>query len=533
MRIALFHSDDPNDVADAVALGLSLRRHGHDVLDLVRPGVFGAFRAGGADQVRAVESDATGQEQQHGVLSAFAPEAFAVLGSRAWPHLGELSDLDGARSLLEGERVGESHKDRCEGVKRALLGSIGCEWNRESVEQREMLEAEAAAIDAACSEAVTKIALGIERARSLRETSRLVLALQQAIEAQAVDAADLQTQLDARAATIRDRDAQIAQLRARISELGSELDRLHHVGDDLTVAHQEAARLRARIRALEESGVVVSPEEHAALVSRLGAAEAEAARVAEIGGELERMHRVADQARALASTREAELAAARAQIEELREQVRGLHTLGAELHRVHGVAGELRAQLEIQSVRVNEAMDEAQRARRELREADANAAASRAAALVDSARAARIAEELARMQQAVIQSQARAETLRNDVSRARTDRDALDAVVIARDAEIARLVKEAAEAKREAAAAVGARDRQRARADALVAENATLRQRLGELLASRWRKIGQRFGVAMTMPWEREIREVKPRDSREEIAGAGSRERGRNGQGGV
>ncbi|MCW5768725.1 MAG: hypothetical protein KIT19_08565 [Phycisphaeraceae bacterium] len=532
MRIALFHSDDPNDVADAVALGRSLRRHGHDVLDLVRPGVLSAFRACGSEQVRVCDSRAS-DERFGGAVAAFAPDAFAVLASGAWPHIGELSDLHGARSLLEGERSWASHKARCEGVERALLGTVGSARNREADEQREMLEAEAAALDAACSEAVTRIAMGIESARSLREASRLILVLQHAIEAQAIDAADLQTQLDARAATIRDRDAQIAQLRARLSELGSELDRLHRVGADLTLAHKEIARLRDLIRVLEDGGVAVSPEEHAALKSRLATAEAEGARVAEIGAELERMHRVADHAHSLAAAREAELAAARAQIEELREQARGLHTLGAELHRVHGVAGELRAQLQIQSARVGEALEEVQRARRELREADASTAAARAAALVDSARAARIAEELARMQQAVIQSQARAETLRNDVSRARTDRDALDAVVIARDAEIARLVKETADARREAAAAVGARDRERARADALAAENVTLRQRLGELLASRWRKIGQRFGVAMTMPWEREIREIKPSDSRAGITGPGSREPGRNGRGGV
>lgn len=33
-----------------------------------------------------------------------------------------------------------------------------------------------------------------------------------------------------------------------------------------------------------------------------------------------------------------------------------------------------------------------------------------------------------------------------------------------------------------------------------------LRKRVGELMASRWRKLGQRIGVAMVMPWEREGR---------------------------
>jgi ribosomal protein S21 len=31
-----------------------------------------------------------------------------------------------------------------------------------------------------------------------------------------------------------------------------------------------------------------------------------------------------------------------------------------------------------------------------------------------------------------------------------------------------------------------------------------VRKRLDELLASRWRKLGQRIGVAMVLPWEQE-----------------------------
>ena len=36
------------------------------------------------------------------------------------------------------------------------------------------------------------------------------------------------------------------------------------------------------------------------------------------------------------------------------------------------------------------------------------------------------------------------------------------------------------------------------------AEIRVLRSRIDDLRASRWRKLGQRFGLAMTMDWERE-----------------------------
>ncbi len=35
------------------------------------------------------------------------------------------------------------------------------------------------------------------------------------------------------------------------------------------------------------------------------------------------------------------------------------------------------------------------------------------------------------------------------------------------------------------------------------AEIRLLRERLGQLQASRWRKLGQRLGLAMTMDWEK------------------------------
>ena len=33
-----------------------------------------------------------------------------------------------------------------------------------------------------------------------------------------------------------------------------------------------------------------------------------------------------------------------------------------------------------------------------------------------------------------------------------------------------------------------------------------VRRHLDELLASRWRRLGQRMGVAMTLPWEEQMR---------------------------
>lgn len=40
------------------------------------------------------------------------------------------------------------------------------------------------------------------------------------------------------------------------------------------------------------------------------------------------------------------------------------------------------------------------------------------------------------------------------------------------------------------------------------AEIRLLRRRLDQLRASRWRKLGQRLGLAMTLPWERPDRPV-------------------------
>lgn len=523
MRVAIFHSDTPDEAAAAGPLVHMLGDAGHEVLNVGRSSAMDAlaeaFPASRCQRVREGIKEATT------AIRSFAPESVAWLNDNgAWDAIRKSEWLSGA-TQINGQSSGKSdHRSRCEAVATAVLGPEAVaklhrawqarELGRDATDGRAQAESTASQINASCADAVARIAEGIGRASELRELSKLIATLQEAIENHAADNADLQTQLEARGATIRARDEQISLLRAQITGLGQQLERMHRLGAELQDAHRTAGQLRERLEAIQGSDSVSLPKSE---LDELRSKAAQSSRVNEIGAELQRLHGVAGEMRATLSTRDAEIVTARAQIEDLREQVRNLHVLGGELHRVHGVAGELKAHLEIRTQRVAELQGQAEdlrakleTVRRDLRETDARAAAAGASALVEAGRASRASEELVGVQQAMIQAQTRAESLRNDLARARTDRDALDAIVTARDAELVQL-RAALDAERKARdAALGARDRARAHAAALVSENATLRQRVRDLVASRWRKLGQRFGVAMTMPWEKELREVKP-----------------------
>ncbi len=527
MRVVLLHSEIPGDAADAGTLVGLLASANHEVLNIGVPrsldALLGVASESRCHQLRDRPGDAEAS------IRAFAPDAIACLSSgEAMAQMVRSEAKDKTRILLDATDVAQDHRARCEAVADAVLGAgaaarLRNQWNaarlqREAAASRATVGDAAGLIDDACTGAIGRIAEGLERSAELKGIAQLISTLQHALERQAADNADLQTQLEARGATIKERDEQITTLRAQVSSIGVQLDRMHRLGADLQDAHRVAGQLKERLEKLQSGDALAIPkDELEELRAKAIQAQTLAARVNEVGADLQRVHVVAGELRTSLSAREAEVAAARVQIEDLREQVRNLHGLGSELHRIHGVAGDLKAQLEIRTARVAELSrevdaqrDQIETSRRELREADLRAATANATALVETGRAARIAEELGRVQQSVIQAQARAETLRNDLSRARTDRDALDALVSARDGELVQIRAALAAEGKSHRESLAARDRAMANAATLRRENATLRQRVSDLLASRWRKLGQRMGIAMSLPWEKELREVKP-----------------------
>jgi chromosome segregation ATPase len=523
MRVVLFHSDTPDEAAAAGPLVHLLGEGGHDVLNLgssdAMDALMDVYPSARCQRVRDGGKDATA------AIRAFGPDSVCVLAENdTWSVIQKSGALNGATRV--GSRASDSaeYRSRCESVAEAVLGNdsvakLRTAWRAHGLGDhaaaaRAGVEAASGQIQTLCADAVSRIVQGLDRAAELKDLSRLIATLQHAIESQAADNADLQTQLEARAATIKSRDEQISLLRAQVGGLGLQLERMHRLGAELQEAHRVAGQLRERLEAIQSSDAISIPK---AELEDLRSKAAQVSRLHEVGAELQRLHGIVGETRGQVSTRDAELAAARAQIEELREQVRNLHGLGAELHRVHAVAGEQKIHLEIRTARVadlqrqvDELHSQLETARRDLRESDARGSAAGTSALIEAGRAARASEAFVGVQQALIQAQAREETFRNELARARTDRDALDALVSARDAELVQ-VRTALDAERRARdAALGARDQARGHAAALLNENTTLRQHVRDLLASRWRKLGQRIGVAMTLPWERELREVKP-----------------------
>lgn len=529
MRVLLIHPVDAFDALDAIALVRVLVDSGHTVLSVIPSAAAEIARAidPGLGMVEVAPNGAGDHwADVAGRVASFAPEAYAVHGEQAMLRAtGVRGSLKGVREIAPRNKGAgaEPVANWCErvaseltpgGGREALVGARGA-WSGAVVDLLRARAGEAgrARNDAAselreaCADATGRIAAGLARAAEMGDAGRLIQTLRDALLHQARDGADLQTQLEARAATIQERDDMIAALRSQIDGLGLQLDRLHRVGAELQEAHRITAELRARLEKAQAVGDTVDLQE------RLSRAEskvqAQTARTAEVGAELERTHRIAGELKAQLESRNADVAALRGQNESLREQTREMGTLGAELRRMHDVANELKAQQEVRALLLAETEREARQNRTELesvrqalRESDARAMVG----VAEAARAQQATEELVQTRVELTQAQARVETMRADLLRVRAERDLLDDVVAARDAEIseARTLLSAERRRREALSAD--RDRLRQMLAAAAAESALLRSRLGELLASRWRKIGQRLGLAMVMPWEREGR---------------------------
>lgn len=275
--------------------------------------------------------------------------------------------------------------------------------------------------------------------------------------------AEMLTQLESRGAIIEVRNAEISLLRTHLDALRPQAERLHTVGAELQKTHQTAGELRTQVEA-KNAELATLRQEAASLRRELEGLRAQAAKVHEVGAELKRTHEVAGELRTQVEARNAEIAALKRE----------------------------KAALEASSSRVESLEKRLEEAAEEL------------------ARMRPAAEELQRLAVEVCRAEAAVEGMRLEVGRATADRDALDALLATREAELAHARSQLgaerdahAKAKAEIARLGGVVTRLRG-------ENATLRQRIGDLLASRWRRLGQRMRIAMVLPWEREIMEPKP-----------------------
>lgn len=224
-----------------------------------------------------------------------------------------------------------------------------------------------------------------------------------------------------------------------------------------------------------------------------------------------------DLRRELESTR-AEKESMRSQAEAAPQLAERLNAVGADLHKTHVVAGELKNQLEARHARVaeleqkiNEFRDKLEAVRQQRNDANAKLAQADVKIAQAEARAARAqapsqrgAEELIRARGDLVEAHALVESLRGELERARADRESLDILVSSREGEVASLRSALAETEARLREATAAREKLKSRVDHQAAELRTLRLRINELLASRWRKLGQRLRVAMVLPWERE-----------------------------
>lgn len=224
-----------------------------------------------------------------------------------------------------------------------------------------------------------------------------------------------------------------------------------------------------------------------------------------------------DVRRELESTR-AEMESMRSQAEAAPQLAERLNAVGADLHKTHVVAGELKNQLEARHARVaeleqkiNEFRDKLEAVRQQRNDANAKLAQADVKIAQAEARAARAqapsqrgAEELIRARGDLVEAHAMVESLRGELERARADRESLDILVGSREGEVATLRAALGETEARLREALAAREKLKSRVDHQAAELRTLRLRMNELLASRWRKLGQRLRVAMVLPWERE-----------------------------
>jgi hypothetical protein len=518
MRVLLIHPDDPFQALDVVPLVRLLRDASHEVMSV---GPASATRI-----ALPIDPSLVFVERDQGAalrVNAFAPQAYAAIGAPvpaalrgALKHSKDLlAHADGQAPQPESVRAGcdrvaaallpSGAREALEGARQSWSAAVTDALRATVAPAREQSASTADSLREACLSAADQIAHGLERSREMEGVARLIQTLREAMIHHAQDAADLQTQLEARAATIQERDDLVASLRAEIAAIGLQLDRMHRLGAELQESHRVAASLRDRLAAAESAGGVA--EVRAQLKLSEESVADHGRRLAEVGRELERVHRVAGELRAQLETRTAEVTSLRAQLDAAREQVREIHTLGAELRRMHDVATELKAQVEVRSARLIDAERDTDQLRADLQEARRSAAGieQRAAqAAADASRAREMAAELVQTRTELVQAIARVESIRSEIARVRSERDTLDEVVSARDAELAD-AQALLNAERRRNEAMRAQvQAQRLRIAALTRQNQTLGVRLGELLASRWRKLGQRLGLAMVMPWERQ-----------------------------
>lgn len=506
MRVLLIHPSDPMHAMDVVPLARLVRAAGHEVLSIVPPQA--------SELIAPIDPTLSIVTQDQGLplrVAAFAPEAFAAIGAPLPESIR--SALAGARDLLADATpdtpadaacarlaallASDNRGQALAGARQSWTAALVAFLRTAAENARAAPDARSADLRDACLLAAERVAEGLGRSREMEGVSRLIATLKDALLHQAHDAADLQTQLEARAATIQERDDQIASLRAEINALGLQLDRMHALGAELHEARRAADALREAFNA-GQSGAF-SDELRTRIDGLEKELNAERARAVQLGVELEHAHRSAAELRGHADSRLTEIAAARARTDALEAQLRQMHELGAELRRMHGVANELKAMVEARNARIVQAEREA-----------ANARELAAGAAADMARASHVTEELTRARTELIQSLARVELSRVNEARLRAEREALDDLVASREAELAeaqtllraeRLRRENIERQR---------DRLRESVSSSNAQINLLRSRLSELLASRWRKLGQRLGLAMTLPWERDPNTANP-----------------------
>ncbi len=242
--------------------------------------------------------------------------------------------------------------------------------------------------------------------------------------------------------------------------------------DELASARRQLGEARARITQLETESVARLRARHqqAALLS--------AARemAAELRGRVDSLERRLEQKSQEAMTARAELSVARHQARNAAGERQELEGLRAQVERARAEAEAMAQRAEAAESHLADAAEARQRAQAaeaRLRVVAAEQEARVAALGQESAeREATLRQQLAHARTAQARVEAALKDLRLRIQRAQSDQVALNTLSRQQESEIV-----------------------------------VLRERLRDLMASRWRKMGQRLHLAMTLPWEREAHE--------------------------
>lgn len=253
------------------------------------------------------------------------------------------------------------------------------------------------------------------------------------------------------------------------------------VSADIRLLEPPATLIASIVRESAAAALKVSPEN---LMNQFALLERAVKAETSLG------HVQADVARAQQETAAArqEVAQARAELDRAREELASLQTerardLQEQAHAAQLVvhAKQERDQLQRELVQVRNELEDARRARAQLE-----------AVLAESERRRDAAEHTLRHAKPRASEPAEGDAeLRHAASRAQAEKAKAVSELHDQRLLVAKLREDVSIATR--------LTRQREQ------ELDQVRQRLAELMASRWRKVGQRLGVAMTMPWEREI----------------------------